>query len=78
MRLTFKNSDAALSDYITTALWASCDAEGEALDKNYTINNLDPAALSNLKTPDGLDPNGFIPIILDSVNSVIPDDLATF
>jgi hypothetical protein len=50
MKLSFKNGGAVLDDYIATALWSSSDDNGEALDKHYSIDDLDPGTLSYLKS----------------------------
>ena len=41
--------DAAFKSYVETALWSSVDDAGEALDKNYSEDEIDPGALALMR-----------------------------
>lgn len=42
--------DAFTKSYIIAALWSSIDDDGEPLDKNYNISDIDPASLRKIET----------------------------
>ena len=41
--------DKFFSDYVTTALWASIDGDGESLDGLYTIDDIAPESIDVMR-----------------------------
>lgn len=40
--------DSFTKQYIETALWSSVDENGEPLDKNFSVNDIDPATMETM------------------------------
>lgn len=43
-------TDEFTAQYIDTALWSSTDDEGEPLDENYGVDDIDPETLNRMAT----------------------------
>lgn len=49
MKTTFNSFDSFFEAYLTAALWSTTDDNGEPLDTNHTIADIDPDCASILK-----------------------------